>query len=129
MLVEVKISYDPSKETIEQALASLSVKTPSNGESVKSSDPKSDPKTGSKADEPKAGEKRGSELEPSEKSGDEPVSVSKTDVRAVATALSKAGKKAELKTIFESFGGQKLSDIKESDYPALMQKLREAADA
>lgn len=54
--------------------------------------------------------------------------VSKTDVRALATALSKAGKKAELRAIFEKFGAQKLSDIQESDYPALKKEL-EAANA
>ena len=52
-----------------------------------------------------------------------PKPVSKTDVRAVATALSKAGKRAELSAIFAEFGGKKLSDIKEEDYPALMERL------
>ena len=53
----------------------------------------------------------------------EPKKVSKTDVRTVATALSKAGKREELSAIFAEFGGKKLSDIKEEDYPALMERL------
>ena len=52
-----------------------------------------------------------------------PKKVSKTDVRAVATALSKAGKREALSAIFAEFGGKKLSDIKEEDYPALMERL------
>lgn len=49
--------------------------------------------------------------------------ITKTDVRAVALKLSKAGKSKELKAIFSEFGAEKLSDIKEEDYPALMAKL------
>ncbi len=49
--------------------------------------------------------------------------VTKTDVRAAATALSKANKRAELKAIFTKFGGTKLSDMKEEDYPALLKEL------
>lgn len=49
--------------------------------------------------------------------------ITKTDVRAVALKLSKAGKSKELKAIFSEFGAEKLSEIKEDDYPALMAKL------
>lgn len=49
--------------------------------------------------------------------------ISKTDVRAKCLALSKAGKTDLLVSIFGEFGAKKLSDIKESDYPALMEKL------
>jgi len=38
--------------------------------------------------------------------------VTKADIRAAATALSKANKRAELKAIFTKFGGNKLSDMK-----------------
>ena len=51
--------------------------------------------------------------------------ITKTDVRAVALKLSKAGKSKELKAIFSEFGAEKLSEIKEEDYPALMAKLGE----
>lgn len=47
----------------------------------------------------------------------------KTDVRAVALKLSKAGKSAVLKEIFAKFGAEKLSDIKEDQYTELMKEL------
>lgn len=49
--------------------------------------------------------------------------VSKTDIRAIATAVSKAGKKAELKAALEAFGAAKLSEVNEADYPALKARL------
>lgn len=49
--------------------------------------------------------------------------VSKTDIRAVALKLSKAGKSDELRAIFGKFGAERLSDIKEEDYPAVMAEL------
>lgn len=55
--------------------------------------------------------------------------ISKTDVRAIALKLSKAGKQAELKEIFNEFGAEKLSEVKEADYPALKAKLEETAVA
>ena len=54
--------------------------------------------------------------------------ISKTDVRAVALKLSKAGKQDVLKEIFTKYGGSKLSDISEENYSALMKDL-EAANA
>lgn len=59
---------------------------------------------------------------------EEPVStpVSKTDVRALALKLSKAGKQNELKAIFQKYGADKLSAIAEADYPALLQDLEAA---
>lgn len=58
---------------------------------------------------------------PSEK----PVETSKTDIRAVALKLSKAGKQKELADIFAKFGCKKLSDFdsRTEDYPALMKEL------
>ena len=53
--------------------------------------------------------------------------VSKTDVRAIALKLSKAGRQAEIKEIFGRFNAEKLSDIPESDYAALKEALEEAA--
>lgn len=74
---------------------------------------------GTAASETAGGKPSASPSEP----GPEPKKVSKTDVRAVATALSKAGKREELSAIFAEFGGKKLSDIKEEDYPTLMERL------
>lgn len=45
------------------------------------------------------------------------------DVKAVCLKFSKAGKQDILRAAFAKFGGKKLSDIKEEDYPALMEEL------
>lgn len=51
--------------------------------------------------------------------------VTKTDIRAVALKLSKAGKQKELAAAFTKFGCKKLSDFdaRPDDYPALMKEL------
>lgn len=51
--------------------------------------------------------------------------ITKTDIRAVALKLSKAGKQKELAAAFAKFGCQKLSDFdsRTEDYPALMREL------
>lgn len=57
------------------------------------------------------------------KTEDKPIT--KTDIRAVALKLSKAGKQKELADIFVKFGCKKLSDFdsRTEDYPALMKEL------
>ena len=57
------------------------------------------------------------------KTEDKPIT--KTDIRAVALKLSKAGKQKELADIFAKFGCKKLSDFdsRAEDYPALMKEL------
>jgi hypothetical protein len=52
--------------------------------------------------------------------------VSKTDVRAAALVLSKAGKQDALVKIFSKYGGKKLSDISENDYGAVLKDLEAA---
>ena len=51
--------------------------------------------------------------------------ITKTDIRAVALKLSKAGKQDTLVEIFKKFGCKKLSDFdkRTEDYPALMREL------
>lgn len=51
--------------------------------------------------------------------------ITKTDIRAVALKLSKAGKQDILAEIFKKFGCKKLSDFdkRTEDYPALMREL------
>lgn len=51
--------------------------------------------------------------------------ITKTDIRAVALKLSKAGKPDVLAEIFKKFGCKKLSDFdkRTEDYPALMREL------
>lgn len=49
--------------------------------------------------------------------------ISKTDVRAVALKISKAGKSDVLREIFSKFGATNLKGIAEDDYEALMREL------
>lgn len=51
---------------------------------------------------------------------------SKTDVKAVCLKLSKEGKQDALKAAFAKFGAKKLTEVAESDYPALMEELAHA---
>lgn len=143
--IKIEITYDPSTETLEQAVSSLVPKAAIDpnalGEAVtqealarlgkapgktETEGPTSagtgETSAPAKNDGTAASETAGGKpsASPSESS---PKKVSKTDVRAVATALSKAGKREELSAIFAEFGGKKLSDIKEEDYPALMERL------
>lgn len=145
--IKIEITYDPSTETLEQAVSSLVPKaaidpnalgeavtrkalarlgkapgkTETEGPTSAGTGETSAPakNEGTAASETAGGKPGASPSEP----GPEPKKVSKTDVRAVATALSKAGKREELSAIFAEFGGKKLSDIKEEDYPALMERL------
>lgn len=145
--IKIEITYDPSTETLEQAVSSLVPKaaidpdalgeavtretlarlgkapgkTETEGPTSAGTGETSAPakNEGTAASETADGKPSASPSEP----GPEPKKVSKTDVRAVATALSKAGKREELSAIFAEFGGKKLSDIKEEDYPALMERL------
>lgn len=122
MLVEIKISYDPKQETIDQAIAALTAtakskpaETPAPKKSVSAETP-AVPKTSAPAEAPAA---------PAETPAAKPTesAVTMTDIRAIATALSKAGKKEELKAALAAFGSTKLSGIAEADYPALKEKL------
>lgn len=49
--------------------------------------------------------------------------ITKTDVRAVALKISKAGKSDTLREIFGKFGATNLKGIAEEDYEALMREL------
>ena len=53
--------------------------------------------------------------------------ITKSDVRAEALKLSKAGKQDDLAKCFASFGHKKLSDFSETEYPALLAALKEVA--
>lgn len=145
--IKIEITYDPSTETLAQAVSSLVPKasasavmggqlektpaptakpeskdkpagptTAATGETAATAPTEGKAATGAANDQPDASH---SDPKPEKK-------VSKTDVRAIATALSKAGKREQLSAIFAEFGGKKLSDIKEEDYPALMEKLEAA---
>lgn len=47
------------------------------------------------------------------------------DVRGKLAELTKAGKKAQVQELIRSFGVEKLSQIGEEHYPALMEKVGE----
>lgn len=47
------------------------------------------------------------------------------EVRAKLSELTKNGKKAQVKELLNSFGVEKLVNIKEEDYPELMKKAGE----
>ncbi len=88
---------------------------------------KKNKKTTTAADEAPAANANAADADAPE-TDDTPAKVTLTDVRAVALALSKAGKQDFLKAAFEKFGGKKLSDIKEADYPALLKELNGGAE-
>lgn len=140
--IKIEITYDPSTETLEQAVSSLvpkaaasaapNMKPETTGKPVTEDKPKgptpaaTDETAASAPTEAPAAKETASDKPGASPSDPEPKKVSKTDVRAIATALSKAGKREQLSAIFAEFGGKKLSDIKEEDYPALMEKLEAA---
>lgn len=147
--IKIEIIFNTNEETLDQALANLLSQVPTQGapvaptkKSVKQKtgtpatvqpepqldaapDPQPEVETEVKTD-PASDESTAVDPAPGGPAADpapEEKPVSKTDVRAVATALTKAGKRETLKVIFKKFGGEKLSDIKEADYPALMREL------
>ncbi len=126
MMVEVKITFDPSEETLEQAVSKMLGRRAAEVPEIETSKPeklKVD-KTEKKATaEAPASEPEAPAPDPVPETPKTDPAVTKTDIRAIATAISKAGKKAELKAALEAFGATKLSDVKEADYPALKKKL------
>ncbi len=155
--IKIEITYDPSTETLAQAVSSLVPRTAgidpdalgeavtqealdrlgkTTGKAAQTDETKTesaDPTPAATGETSASAENGGEAVK--ESAGDKPSAspsegdakkVSKTDVRAAATVLSKAGKREELSAIFAKFGGKKLSDIKEEDYPALMKELEAA---
>lgn len=139
--IKIEITFNTNEETLDQALAKLlsqqtgqdvptalakkQTKTKQDAPAASQPEPEAAPAP-ENAPEPEATPETETDVkaEPApEAPAPEEKPVSKTDVRAVATALTKAGKRETLKVIFKKFGGEKLSDIKEADYPALMREL------
>lgn len=139
--IKIEVTFNTNEETLDQALAKLLSQTPVQDAPAtptkKSAKQKTDaPATVQPDPQPDAAPDPQPEVEtevktdpaseetaPDATPAPEEKPVSKTDVRAVATALTKAGKRDALKAIFKKFGGEKLSDIQEADYPALMREL------
>jgi len=144
--IKIEITYDPSTETLAQAVSSLVPSTAgidpdALGEAVTQEALARLGKTTGKAAQTNEVKAEGADPTPaatgetaaSAKTGDQAAETSASgkpgaspSVRAAATVLSKAGKREELSAIFAKFGGKKLSDIKEEDYPALMKELEAA---
>ena len=51
------------------------------------------------------------------------------DVRKVLAEISRSGKTAEMKSLLEQFGAQKLSDIAPEKYSALLAAAKESSNA
>ena len=124
MKVNIHLTFDTDNESLDQALAALTLKHKSEAApaSAKAPAPAPTPATAPVAKAEPENVPAPDDI-PDEAAVIGSGTVTKTDVRAVATALSKSGKRAELQAIFKELGGSKLSDIKEADYPALMEKL------
>lgn len=54
--------------------------------------------------------------------------ISMTDIRALALRFTKSGNQAKLKEIFAKYKAEKLSDIAESDYEAVLADLSKALE-
>ncbi|MCE0783888.1 hypothetical protein LWE97_04695, partial [Clostridioides difficile] len=63
------------------------------------------------------------EIEKNNENTTSEVKYTKEEVRTKAAQVSKAGKKDKLKELFGEFGASKLSEVKEEDYSAFMNKL------
>ncbi len=59
------------------------------------------------------------------KKSESKATISLEDVRAVLADLSRQGFTANIKEIIKSFGADKLSDVKQSDYESLLDKAKE----
>ncbi len=126
----ITITMEATKENIEKLLSlfpetqTAAVPTEPVAEPAK---PKAKKKAPEPVDEAEAAPETAPEPEKIQ-TPDEPIpeeTISKTDIRAVALKLSKAGKQKELADIFAKFGCKKLSDFdnRTEDYPALMKEL------
>ena len=118
--IKVEVTYDPKKETLSQALASLLTEKPEHTETNVQM---------SLFDSPAQTSTEAPQEPPAESAPEAPVTkpteentISKADVRALAVKLSK-NDKAALKAIFKELGVANLSAVKEEDYPVFYEKL------
>lgn len=131
--IKVEVTYDPKKETLSQALASLLTDKPETVETDSQlslfDKPAKQASTAAVNEQPaqanqEAPQEPVTESEP-ESPADKPTeekTISKADVRALAVKLSK-NDKAALKAIFKELGVANLSAVKEEDYPVFYEKL------
>jgi len=64
------------------------------------------------------------ETEPTAEDFAPDTAVTMIDIRELAVALTKTGKQPEIKEVFSQYGIEKLSDLDEKDYPAMLADLR-----
>lgn len=124
--IKVEVTYDPKKETLSQALASLLTEKPEHTEtnvqmSLFDSPPHGTPTAQTSTEAPQEPPAESAPEAPVTKPTEENT-ISKADVRALAVKLSK-NDKAALKAIFKELGIANLSAVKEEDYPVFYEKL------
>lgn len=131
--IKIEVTYDPKKESLTQALASLLTDKPETAETdsqLSLFDKPAKQADTAAANDPLAQANQEAPQEPVTESEPEPPTdkstegktISKADVRALAVALSKNNKPA-LKAIFKELGVASLSGVKEEDYPVFYEKL------
>lgn len=121
--IKVEVTYDPKKETLSQALASLLTEKPEHTEITAQMSlfdnpaPTETPTAQTSTEAPQESASEAPDTKPTEEK-----TISKADVRALAVKLSK-NDKAALKAIFKELGVANLSAVKEEDYPVFYEKL------
>ena len=121
--IKVEVTYDPKKETLSQALASLLTEKPEHTEITAQMSlfdnpaPTETPTAQASPETPQESAPETPDTKPAEEK-----TISKADVRALAVKLSK-NDKAALKAIFKELGVANLSAVKEEDYPVFYEKL------
>lgn len=132
--IEIKVTFDSKKESLEQALANLLTEKPENKETYQQLslfDKTEEPTAPTAPETPAADPAPAQTPDPQQTAADtpadpapqeEPKKVSQSDVRALAVALSKNNKPA-LKAIFKELGVTSFSGVKEEDYPVFYEKL------
>ena len=125
--IKVEVTYDPKKETLSQALASLLTEKPEPTETYPQMSlfdtpaPVDTPTAQTPIEVPQEPPAESAPETPDTKPAEEKT-ISKADVRALAVKLSK-NDKAALKAIFKELGAANLSAVKEEDYPVFYEKL------
>lgn len=132
--IEIKVTYDSKKESLDQALANFLTAKPENNETWqqlslfdKTWEPAAPAEPEPPAADPTPVQTTGPKLTDTDTPSDpapseETKKISQADVRALAVALSKTNKPA-LKAIFKELGVSSFSGVKEEDYPVFYEKL------
>lgn len=128
--IKVEVTYDPKKETLSQALASLLTEKPEHTEITAQMSLFDNPaptetptaQASTEAPQESPAESAPETPETPDTKPAEEKTISKADVRALAVKLSK-NDKAALKAIFKELGVANLSAVKEEDYPVFYEKL------